>query len=73
MLQFGVVKQSFRSPSQHFNPPPPHTPTISPFPIPPALPFPVENRDMCPQGGKMPGASPQSHDASWGDIVTLAS
>ena len=31
-------------------------------------PIPVQNRDMCPRGVKMPGASPQSHDASgWGN------
>ena len=26
--------------------------------------LPVESRDLCPHGGKMPGTSPQSHDAN---------
>ena len=48
-------------------------------PPPPPPPLAVENRDMCPHGGKTLGTSPQSHDASeWGQfqsgfIATVAS
>ena len=42
--------------------------------IPPNVQY--QNRDMCPQGGKTPGASTQSHDPGQfqnGDIVMVAS
>ena len=51
-------------------PPPPkkkHKRKNRPLAHEPPGPLPVETRDACPRGRKMPGPSPQSHDASgWG-------